>query len=97
MELMVDQAMRLVQLGEAYLHSDQLELAASVARLALRNSLDYHQRGARAWSQWLFGETNAPANKVTAAGGHYFKAAALAAKLRVAPLLAHCHLGLRKA
>jgi class 3 adenylate cyclase/tetratricopeptide (TPR) repeat protein len=97
MELMVDQAMRLVQLGEAYLHSDQLELAASVARLALRNSLDYHQRGASAWSQWLFGEINARADKVVVAEGHYLKAVALASELGMAPLLAHCHFGLGKA
>ena len=96
MELMVDQAMRLMHLGEAYLHIDQVKQATSVVQLALQNSLDYHQRGAGAWAQWLLGEINTRADNFGAAEGHYRKAMALASELGMAPLLAHCHFGLGK-
>jgi class 3 adenylate cyclase/tetratricopeptide (TPR) repeat protein len=96
MGLMVDQAMRLAHLGEAYLHIGQVEQATSVADLALQTSLNYHQRGADAWTQWLLGEINTRADNLGAAEGHYCKAMALASKLGMAPLLAHCHFGLGK-
>jgi class 3 adenylate cyclase/tetratricopeptide (TPR) repeat protein len=96
MELMVDQAMRLAHLGEAYLHIDQVEQATSVAHLALQNSQDYHQRGASAWTQWLLGEINTRADNLGAAEGHYSKAMALASELGMAPVVAHCHFGLGK-
>ena len=96
MELMADQAMRLAHLGEAYLHIGQVEQATSVAHLALQTSLNYHQRGADAWTQWLLGEINTRADNLGAAEGHYCKAMALALKLGMAPLLAHCHFGLGK-
>jgi tetratricopeptide (TPR) repeat protein len=94
MELMVDQAMRLVHLGEAYLHLDQMKQATSVVQLALQNSFDHHQRGAGAWVQWLLGEINTRGDNLGVAEGHYRKAMALASELGMAPLLAHCHFGL---
>jgi tetratricopeptide (TPR) repeat protein len=96
MELMVDQAMRLAHLGEAYLQIGQVEQATSIAHLALQTSLNYQQRGADAWTQWLLGEINTRADNLGAAEGHYCKAMALASKLGMAPLLAHCHFGLGK-
>jgi tetratricopeptide (TPR) repeat protein len=96
MKLMVDQAMRLVHLGEAYLHINQVEQATSVVHLALQNSRDYHQRGADAWAEWLLGEINTREENVGVAEGHYWKAMALASELGMAPLVAHCHFGLGK-
>jgi tetratricopeptide (TPR) repeat protein len=96
MELMVDQAMRLVHLGEAYLCIGEVEQATRLADLALQTSLDHHQYGAGAWTQWLLGEINTRADNLGAAEGHYRKAMALASKLGMAPLVAHCHFGLGK-
>ena len=97
MELMVDQAMRLMHLGEAYLHDNQVEKATDIANLALQNALNYHQRGAAAWIHWLLGEINARSDFRGAAEDHYSQAEALASQLGMAPLLAHCHFGLKKA
>jgi hypothetical protein len=96
MEQMVDQAMRLVHLGEAWLHIGQVEQATGVAHLALRNSLDHHQRGTAAWTYWSLGEINARVDDLEATEGHYGKAMALASELGMAPLQAHCHFGLGK-
>jgi tetratricopeptide (TPR) repeat protein len=96
MELMVDQAMRLAHLGEAYLQIGEVEQATRVADLALQTSLDYYQHGARAWTQWLLGEINMRADNLEAADGHYRKAMAMASELGMAPLVAHCHFGLGK-
>jgi hypothetical protein len=74
-----------------------LEQAISVARAALQNSLDYDQRGATAWAQWLFGEINTRADKSAEAQSHYRNAMMLASELGMAPLLAHCHFSLGKA
>jgi tetratricopeptide (TPR) repeat protein len=95
MELMVDQAMRLMHLGEAYLHDNQLDKATDIAKLALQNALNYHQRGSAAWIHWLLGEINARSDSRAAAEDHYSQAAALASQLGMAPLLAHCHRGLK--
>jgi hypothetical protein len=96
MELMVDQSMRLMHLGEAHLHGNQLEEATNIANLALQNALSYHQRGAAAWIHWLLGEINARSDSRGAAEDHYSKAVALASQLGMAPLLAHCHFDLKK-
>jgi class 3 adenylate cyclase/tetratricopeptide (TPR) repeat protein len=96
MRLMVDQAMRLVHLSDAYLHIDDLEQAISVAQAALQNSLDYDQRGATAWAQWLLGEINTRADKLSEAESHYRNAMMLASELGMAPLLAHSHFSLGK-
>ena len=96
MELMVDQAMRLVHLSEAYLHNNQVKQATSIANLALEKALHYHQRGAVAWCHWLLGEVNAQADHLGAAENYYSQAMALASELGMPPLLAHCHFGLGK-
>ena len=96
MELMVDQAMRLAHLSEAYLHAGQVEQATSVAHLALQSAIDYNQRGAHAWTEWLLGEIQSHGKSPETAVGHYRKAMALASELGMAPLLAHCHLGVGK-
>jgi tetratricopeptide (TPR) repeat protein len=94
MELMVDQPIRLVHLSEAYLHAGQTEQAASIAHLALQSAQDYNQRGAGAWTQWLLGEIHSGAGSLETSEGHYGKAMAVASELGMAPLLAHCHLGI---
>jgi tetratricopeptide (TPR) repeat protein len=91
MELIVDQATRLAYLGEAYLHSGEIEKANDLANLALQVSVDYDQRGAGAWTQWLFGEINIRANNLVEAENHYSKSMRLASQLGMAPLVAHCH------
>ena len=63
MELMVDQPIRLVHLSEAYLHTGQMEQAASIAHLALQSAQDYNQRGADAWTHWLLGEIHSRAEQ----------------------------------
>jgi class 3 adenylate cyclase/tetratricopeptide (TPR) repeat protein len=98
MELMVGQAMRMMHLSEAYLHDNQPEKATHMANLALQNALNYHERGAAAWIHWLLGEINAAhSDSRGAAENHYSQAAALASQLGMAPLLKHCHIGLKKA
>ena len=94
MQLMVDQPIRLVHLGEAYLHTGWTERATSIAHLALRSAQDYNQRGAGAWTQWLLGEIHSRAGSLETAEAHYEKAMAVASELGMAPLVAHCHLGL---
>jgi len=88
--------MRLMHLGEAYLHDNQVEKATNVANLALQNALNYHQRGAAAWIHWLLGEINARSDFRGAAEDHYSQAEAQASQLGMTPLLAHCHFGLKK-
>ncbi len=94
MELMVDQPIRLLHLSEAYLHAGQMEQAASIAHLALRSAQDYKQRGAAAWTKWLLGEIYSRAGNLETAARHYEKAMAVASELGMAPLVAHCHLGI---
>ena len=96
MEFMVDQAMRLVHLSEAYLHDGQVERATGVAHLALQNAADHNQRGTGAWTQWLLGEINTHVKNPGTAEEHYRKAMALASECGMVPLLAHCHLGIGK-
>ena len=96
MELMVDQAMRLMHLSEAYLHIDDMDQTIRIAHQALRNSIDYQQRGAGAWTHWLLGEINTRANDLRLAQDHYEEFITLASELGMAPLLAHCHFALGK-
>jgi tetratricopeptide (TPR) repeat protein len=96
MDLMVDQAMRLMHLAQAHLSINQVEQAATVAQLALQISQAYHQRGADAWTNWLLGEINVHAYNPGAAESHYLNGMALASELGMVPLLAHCHFGLGK-
>ena len=96
MEFMVDQALRLAHLGEAYLHAGYADQAASLAHRALDSALHYREEGAQAWSEWLLGEIGARARRGDEPEGHYQKAMELASRLGMAPLLAHCHFGLGK-
>jgi tetratricopeptide (TPR) repeat protein len=96
MKFMVDQALRLAHLGEAYLYAGQADQAASVAHRALDSALHYREQGAQAWSEWLLGEIGARARRGDEPEGHYQKAMELASRLGMAPLLAHCHFGLGK-
>ena len=94
MELMVDQALRLAHLGEAYLHAGKHDLAGSTAHRALDSALHYREAGAQAWAEWLLGEIGAQRGE--GPEEHYRQAMALASSRGMKPLLAHCHLGLGK-
>lgn len=94
MEFMVDQALRLAHLGEAYLRAGQHDLAASAAHRALDSALHYRESGAQAWSEWLLGEIGTQRGE--APEDHYSRAIELASNLGMAPLLAHCHFSLGK-
>ncbi len=96
MELMVDQALRLAHLSEAYLQAGHVEQATRIAHLAQQSALDFNQRGASAWTQWLFGEIHSQSERQEQAEEHYRKAVRLASELGMAPLIAHCHFGIGK-
>jgi tetratricopeptide (TPR) repeat protein len=83
-------------LSEAYLLAGRLEEARQCAEQALDLARQYQFRGHQAWALWLLGESTAcqasPAGEP--AVGHYHQALALAEKLGMRPLEAHCHRGL---
>jgi tetratricopeptide (TPR) repeat protein len=94
MEFMVDQALRLAHLGEAYLHAGNIDQATATAHRALDSALHYREDGAHAWAEWLLGEIGSRAGRGEEPEEHYRKAIELASALGMAPLLAHCHFGL---
>ena len=96
MDLMVDQALRLAHLAEAYLLAGRPDEAMHEAHRALDSALNYHERGAQAWTQWVLGEIHARGADAEAAQGHYRKSVDLAAATGMRPLLAHCRLGLAR-
>jgi sugar phosphate isomerase/epimerase len=96
MDFMVDQALRLAHLAEAYLHGGQIDLATSLAAQALKTAAEYQQHGGEAWGEWLLGEIHAHDKSADASEAHYRRAMALAGDLDMAPLIGHCHLGLGK-
>jgi tetratricopeptide (TPR) repeat protein len=95
MDLMVDQALRLAHLAEAYLLAGQIEQATREAHRALDSALNYNERGAQAWTEWVLGEIHSGGD-IEAAKGHYRRSAEVAAAARMRPLVAHCHLGLAR-
>ena len=83
-------------LGGLYLLANRLEEAHEYAEQALQNSQAHNERGNQAWALWLLGDItmhHAPPH-VEQAESHYHQALALATKLGMRPLQAHCHRGL---
>jgi tetratricopeptide (TPR) repeat protein len=88
-----------VQLGEAYLLADQVEVARGCAERALMLARQRGERGHEAWALRLLGEIAAHYTRpeaAAAAEAHYEAAMMLASELEMRPLLAHCDLGLGK-
>jgi DNA-binding SARP family transcriptional activator len=89
-------ALVVATLAEAQLLASEAEKAASTAARALTLSRDHGQRGWEAWTLRLLAEIAARQDPLDlAAAEAYFRdAQALAGKLGMRPLLAHCRLGL---
>jgi len=96
MRLMIDQALRIVWLGEAYLLAGRLEEAYTHAQHTLEFSRTHQERGHEAYALRLLGEVHARHNppEGETAETHYRQALTLAEELGMRPLQAHCHLGL---
>jgi tetratricopeptide (TPR) repeat protein len=94
MDLMVDQALRLAHLAEAFLRAGRVDEAARMAHRALESAINYNERGAHAWTEWILGEIHSHLAGPEPAETHYRKCIELATLLEMRPLLAHCHLAL---
>jgi tetratricopeptide (TPR) repeat protein len=85
-----------VWLSEAYLRLGRLDEALAVAERSLEFCRTHAQRGEQAWALRILGEIHAQCQPPQAelAAASYREALALADKLGMRPLQAHCHLGL---
>jgi len=90
------QSLSVVQLGVAYLLTDQVEDARACADRAVRLARERGERGHEAWALRLLGDIASRHDRpdVATAEAHYGAAMALASELGMRPLAAHCHLGL---
>jgi predicted ATPase/class 3 adenylate cyclase len=91
-----NQAFCCLSLGEAQLLADRLEEAQALAEQALTLARAHQERGHQAYALRLLGDIAArrdPPERARAEA-HYRQALALAEKLGMRPLVAHCHLGL---
>jgi class 3 adenylate cyclase/tetratricopeptide (TPR) repeat protein len=86
----------IVHLGEALVLNNRFDEAAGLAERALTLARDHGQLGQEAWALRLLGEVAAHRDPpaLETAAKHYREAIALAVKLGMLPLIAHCHLGL---
>jgi class 3 adenylate cyclase/tetratricopeptide (TPR) repeat protein len=96
MEAVVDQACYYLALGEAQLLAGHLEEAWTLAERALVFSHAHQEGGHQAYALRLLGDIAARREppEVVQAEAHYQQALALAEKLGMRPLVAHCHHGL---
>jgi tetratricopeptide (TPR) repeat protein len=96
MGLLLDHALRVVWLSEAYLLAGRLDEAYTQAQHALDFSRAHQERGHEAYALRLLGEFHARREppEVEPAATHYRQALALAEELGMRPLQAHCHLSL---
>jgi tetratricopeptide (TPR) repeat protein len=92
------QVVALARLGEAYLLADRMDEALRSAQETLALSSELKQRGTQGCALRLPGEiaSHRDSPEVETAEQHYREALALADKLGMRPLVAHCHLGLGK-
>jgi DNA-binding winged helix-turn-helix (wHTH) protein/tetratricopeptide (TPR) repeat protein len=90
------QSRRLAYLSAASLQDGQVEKAMSLAEDALRLARDLEARGYEAWALCNAGDVHADprSRNAEAAEPYYRQGLALAEKLGMRPLQAHCHLGL---
>jgi tetratricopeptide (TPR) repeat protein len=90
------QSLRVGYLSEAYLLADLIQEAVHLAERAFDLARAHKERGHEAWALRLLGEIAArqAPPEIESAAHHYRQALALADKLGMRPLVAHCHLGL---
>jgi tetratricopeptide (TPR) repeat protein len=86
----------LVSLGEAYFLSDRLEDAAVLLERALTLTRERGQPHWEAKALRVLAAITTHRNRWEHAEGHYYDALAVAERLALRPLAAHCHLGLGK-
>jgi tetratricopeptide (TPR) repeat protein len=93
MRYMLDHALRVTWLGEAYLLAGRLDKAYAQAQHALEFSRAHQERGHEAYALRLLGECHArqEPSEVEPATTHYRQALTLAEALGMRPLQAHCH------
>jgi tetratricopeptide (TPR) repeat protein len=91
-----DQVLCHLSLGEAQLLTGRREEAHAVAERALALARAHQERGHQAYALRLLGEVAARREppESAQAGEYYRQALALAEKLGMRPLVAHCHRGL---
>jgi tetratricopeptide (TPR) repeat protein len=96
MDFILDHALRVIWLGETYLLADRLDEAYTQAQRALEFSQAHREQGHEAYAFRLLGEIAAQRTPLETeqAKAHYQQALALAEKLGMRPLQAHCHRGL---
>jgi tetratricopeptide (TPR) repeat protein len=96
MELMGLQALCRLSLGDVQMLAGRLEEAHAVAERALAFSCEHQERSNQAYALRLLGEIAARREPPESdqARNCYRQALALAEKLGMRPLMAHCHLGL---
>jgi tetratricopeptide (TPR) repeat protein len=87
-----------VRLGEGLLLAGRMDDATHAAHEALAFSRARTLRGIEAWTLRLLGEIASRRDQpeIESAAAYYHQALALAAELRMRPLVAHCHVGLGK-
>jgi tetratricopeptide (TPR) repeat protein len=90
------QAFCRLALGEAQLLAGHLEEAQALAECALAHAHEHQERGNQAYALCLLGDIAALRDPpdLDQATAHYQRALALADKLGMRPLRAHCHSGL---
>jgi tetratricopeptide (TPR) repeat protein len=93
---MLDHALYMAWLSEAYLLAGRLDEAGTQAQRALEFSRAHQERSHEAYALRLLGEIAAQHTPPEAeqAEAHYKQALALAEELGMRPLAAHCHRGL---
>jgi tetratricopeptide (TPR) repeat protein len=95
-EIVEDQALCSLPLGEAHLRAGRLEEAQALAERTLVLARAHQERGHQAYALHLLGDLAARHEppESESAEAYYRQALALAEELGMRPLLAHCHLGL---
>jgi tetratricopeptide (TPR) repeat protein len=93
------EALAELRLGEALLAAGRVDEARVAATRALDLARERGEQGHEAWALRLLGEIAAQPRATAAdeAASHYRQALALAERLDMRPLAAHCHLGLGEA
>jgi tetratricopeptide (TPR) repeat protein len=89
-------ALWMAYLSEAYLLAGRRDVALQLAERALAPSAQHYSRGQEAWLLRILGDIHAQSapQEVDLAEASYCQALALAEKLEMRPLQAHCHLSL---
>jgi tetratricopeptide (TPR) repeat protein len=95
-EMVDDQGLCSLSLGEAQVLAGRLEEAHTLAEHTLTLAREHQERGNEAYALRLLGEIAAQCDPphVEEAETHYREALTLAGELGMRPLQAHCHLGL---